>query len=423
MKIYDIAYKDLKRTFKNIFSLVMMFAAPLLIAGLLYFAFGGLNKAGSGYNMPVTTVVVVNLDQPGSQTSEFAAGKMLVKFLQDPSLKDILAVSLSSDKAQAQAAVDGEKAGVAIIIPADFTEAAITPNQSAEVSLYQDPTLTIGPSIVKDLISHFMDAFSGSKIAAQTAASSLGSHGVQAGENLPAQAAQAYATWQQSSGHDENSAVPHLAVVSPSGESQASAQKAVPIELIMAGMIIFFVFFVGANGAESIIREDEEGTLARMFTTPTSQVTILAGKLLGILISLGIQTALLLAVSSLLFGIHWGRPATVILLSFSLIVAAAGFGIMLMSFIKNSRQTGPVMGGVLTLMGMLGGMFTVAIPNLPSSVDKVTLVTPHGWAMQGWKLAIAGSNPIQAIVPVIVLLVMGTAFFAMGVALFRRRFA
>ncbi len=423
MKIYDIAFKDLKRIFTNVFSLVMMFAAPLLIAGLLYFAFGGLTKGGSGYTMPVTKVVIANLDRPDAQSSGFVAGEMLVNFLQDPSLKDILSVSLTQDEIQARAAVDGRKVGVGIIIPANFTAAAITPNQSAAVSLYQDPTLSIGPSIVKDLVSHFMDAFSGSKIAAQTAADRLSSHGVQAGENFPAQAAQTYATWQQTNGHDDDSAVPHLAVVSPSGESQASVQKAVPIELIMIAMIIFFVFFMAAHGAESIIREDEEGTLARMFTTPTSRVTILAGKLLGIAISLGIQIVLLLAVSSLLFGIHWGRPATVILVSFSLIVAAGGFGLLLMSMIKNSRQTGPVMGGVLTLLGMLGGMFTVAIPNLPSSVDKVTLVTPHGWAMQAWKLALGGSSPIQASIPSLVLLVMGFAFFAGGAALFRKRFA
>jgi ABC-2 type transport system permease protein len=423
MKMIDIASKDLKRTFLSAFSLVMMFAAPLLITGLLYFAFGGLTKGGSGYSLPVTKVVIANLDRPGTSSSRFAAGEMLVNFLQDPSLKDILVVSLASDEAQARAAVDGGKAGVGIIIPASFTAAAITPHQSAAVSLYQDPTLTIGPSIVKDLVSHFMDAFSGSKIASQSADRDLSSHGIQASESFTAQVAQTYAAWQQTSGHAENSAMPHLAVVSPGGESLVSTQKAVPIELITAGMIIFFVFFIGAHGAESIIREDEEGTLARMFTTSTSQVTILAGKLLGIVVSLCIQIVLLLAVSCLLFGIHWGRPATIILVSFSLIVAAGGFGILLMSFIKNSRQTGPVMGGVLTLLGMLGGMFTVALPNLPSSVNKVSLVTPHGWAMQGWKLALAGSSPIQVIVPSLVLLVMGLAFFAVGAALFHKRFA
>src|SRR5512146_237289 len=101
MKIFDIALKDLKHIFKSIFSLVMMFGAPLLITGLLYFAFGGLASGSSTYSMPVTKVVVVNLDQPGSQNAGFAAGEMLIQFLQDPSLSDVISVSLGEDEAAA----------------------------------------------------------------------------------------------------------------------------------------------------------------------------------------------------------------------------------------------------------------------------------------------------------------------------------
>jgi len=423
MKILDITFKDLKRSFTSVFSLAMMFGAPLLITGLLYFAFGGLTGGGSKADIPVTKVLVVNLDQPGSASTGFAAGQMLVQFLQDKSLADVIAVSLASDEATARAAVDGQTAGVAIIIPPDFTVGATAPDRAAAVTIYQDPTLTIGPGIVKDVVNHFMDAFSGAKIAGQTAAAQLGAHGVAPDPGLAVQAARQYAAWVQTSGHDNTSAVPSLSIVSPTGKAQASSQPAVPIGPIMAGMIVFFVFFIGANGAESIIREDEEGTLARLITTPTSRAAILGGKFLGVVVSLCLQVVLLLAASALLFRIQWGEPATVLLVSFGLVVAAAGFGVMLMSFIKNSRQTGPVMGGVLTLAGMLGGLFTAGIPNLPAAADTVTLVTPHGWALQGWKLALSGAGPVQVLLPVLVLLVMGFLFLTIGTGLFRRRFA
>ena len=192
---------------------------------------------------------------------------------------------------------------------------------------------------------------------------------------------------------------------------------------IMAGMLVFFVFFMGANGAESIIREDEQGTLARLFTTPTSLAAILGGKFAGVVVSLCIQVVLLLLASSLLFGIQWGQPATVILVSFGLVVASAGFGVMLMSFIKNSRQTGPVLGGVMTLTGMLGGLLTTSLSSLPGGFEKVTLFTPQGWALQGWKLALSGAGPGQVLVPVLVMLGLGLAFLAVGIVLFRKRFA
>jgi ABC-type multidrug transport system permease subunit len=313
---------------------------------------------------------------------------------------------------------------VAVIIPPDFSAAALSPDRSAEVIIYQDPTLTIGPGIVKDVVSHFMDGFSGAKIAGQVAAGSLSAHGGQADLTLAYEAAQLYTAWLKSSGHDaDDGSIPRLSIVSPAGETQSNDQGAALIGPIMAGMIVFFVFFIGANGAESIIREDEEGTLARMFTTPTSQAAILGGKFLGVVVSLSIQVALLLLASAVLFDIQWGQPATVALVSLGLIVASAGFGVMLMSFIKNSRQTGPVMGGVMTLTGMLGGLFTTGIPNLPAAFEKVTLTMPHGWALQGWKLALSGAGPAQALTPVLVMLGMGLLFLAIGVALFRKRFA
>ena len=49
-----------------------------------------------------------------------------------------------------------------------------------------------------------------------------------------------------------------------------------------------------------------------------------------------------------------------------LVVAAAGFGIFVMSFVKSTRQAGPVIGGVLTLTGMVGGLFTTGVTGLPS---------------------------------------------------------
>jgi ABC-2 type transport system permease protein len=191
---------------------------------------------------------------------------------------------------------------------------------------------------------------------------------------------------------------------------------------IMAGMLIFFVFFMGGNGAQSIIREHEEGTLARLFTTPASALTILAGKFIGVFVTLVIQTLVLLGVSGLIFHISWGQPLSVVFSALGLIVAATGFGVMLMSFIKNTRQTGPVLGGVLTITGMLGGLMSNGLPDVPEIMDTLSLTMPQGWAMHAWKLSLAGSSAGALLLPFLVLLILGVCFFAVGLTLFRRRF-
>ncbi len=77
----------------------------------------------------------------------------------------------------------------------------------------------------------------------------------------------------------------------------------------------------------------------------------------------------------------------------------------------------------MTLTGMLGGLMTTGLPNLPAGFQKVTLLTPQGWALQGWKLALSGVGPGQVIVPVLITLGSGLVFLAVGIVLFRKRFA
>jgi ABC-2 type transport system permease protein len=136
-----------------------------------------------------------------------------------------------------------------------------------------------------------------------------------------------------------------------------------------------------------------------------------------------IQIVVLLLVSALLFGLRWGKPLPVAMLSAGLIAAAAGFGVLLMSFVRTTQQAGPVMGGVLTIGGMLGGLFTSGIPNLPPEFERITLITPQGWALRGWKMAMSGGGIGDVLVPALVTFGAGILFFAVGVVVLRRRFA
>jgi len=419
MKIFDVALKDLLRSFRSPFALVMMFAAPLLITGLLYFAFGGLQGDDGGFDLARTKVQVVNLDEV-TESAGFSAGARLVKFLQDEAMAEVVAVTVVSDEAEARAAVDAHEAGVAVIIPSNFSNALAAPGERAAVTLYQDPTLTIGPGIVKELVAHFLDGFSGAQIAGSLTAEQLGAQGMRVDGATVEKATVQYAAWLNSGTHHEAESI---SVQPPPGRTEATDSGASVLAPTMAGMMIFFVFFIGAYGAESIIREDEEGTLERLFTTPTAQSSILAGKFVAVVLALVVQIAVLLVSSSLLFDIRWGQPTTVLLAALGLILAAAGFGLLLMSFIKSTRQTGPVMGGVLPVMGMLGGLFTTGIPALPAAFEVITLVTPQGWSLRSWNLALAGAGPGEVLLPTLVLAGMGGIFFTAGVWLFRRRFS
>ncbi len=422
MKVLDIALKDMLRSLRSGFALGMMFVAPLLITGIIYAAFGGLGGDG-GFDLPVTRVQVVNLDQPGPQLS-FSFGQMLVGFLQDERLANLLQVTEATDEADAREAVDSQDAGVAIIIPPNFSTAALAPDGRASITLYQDPTLTLGPSIVKGIVSQFVDGFAGTKIASGVVADQLGQRGVTIDASLMQDIAMQYGAWAESLGQSwDKEAPPVLDIQPPPTEAGPASQGAGMMGPIMAGMVIFFAFFTGASTAETIILEDEGGTLARLFTTPTSRAAILGGKFAASFMTLIVQVVVLMLASAIIFRIHWGEPLSTALVALGLVVAAAGLGVFIMSFLKSTRQAGPVMGTVLTLSGMVGGLFTTGFQNLPATYETINLLTPHGWVLRGWKLVLAGGGVSDVLLPALVTVGMGIVFFAIGALVFRRRFA
>jgi ABC-2 type transport system permease protein len=192
---------------------------------------------------------------------------------------------------------------------------------------------------------------------------------------------------------------------------------------INVGMMIFFMFYGAATTALSILREDEERTLWRLFTTPPPRETVLAGKFLSVFVVTLAQTLVLILASRLLFAARWGMQWGAVLLVLTGCMAAAGVGLFLMSLLRSTRQAGIVLGGVLTVLGMAGGIFTAGFQNLPKAFDTVRLFTPHGWAMRGWEALIRGDGIGATLMPAAACAAFGIVFFAIGARIFRRRYA
>ena len=311
---------------------------------------------------------------------------------------------------------------MAVIIPVDLSSAAFEADREAAIVLYQDPTLTIGPAIVKGLVNDYLDGFSGSKIAAGVVLQQLSERGVVADNAIVQNAALQYATWVQNLSESRQAGDhPGMRVEAPPGKVAATNPMATLAAKILAGQLIFFAFYTAAGAAQSIITEEEQLTLGRLFTTPTPRTTILSGKFIGVFLLVLGQVLVLTAVSAALFGIHWGKPPAVLMAILGLAAVTTGLGLFLMSFVKNSRQGGVVFGGVLTILGMAGGLFTTGIESMPKAFQTIALLTPHGWALRAWKLALAGADANAMSLPVAMLLIMGAILFAGGALMFRRR--
>jgi linearmycin/streptolysin S transport system permease protein len=426
MKIITIAINDLVHSFRSAFAIGMMVVAPLLLTGLIYFAFGGMS--GGDVSLTPIRVGVVNADTlPANAPLTAPIGDNIRSMFFDDSVASWITAGDYPDEASARAAVDRQEIGVAVVIPANFTGQYLAGAADTPVLLVSDPTLMVGPSVVQDMVTMMMDGVAGGGIAIQTLTQR------QQANNRPSDPAQIpgwierytnwYADFQRALFHQPAQAA--LVLAAPAA---GNAETADPIQqmmgLTMAGQMIFFAFFTGAYSMMSILREDEEGTLARLFTTPVNRTIILAGKVLAVFMTVILQGLVLLVAGHYAFGIEWGQPASVALALTGQVVAGAGLGVLLISFVKSTRQGGPVLGGGLTVLGMLGGLFTANIPGgMPAAFNALANFVPQGLVLKGWRMALAGQSAGDMLAVFAIVTAIGAAMFTLGAAMFRKRYA
>jgi ABC-2 type transport system permease protein len=435
MKILDIALKDLTRSFRSAFAVIFMFGVPLLVTGMFYFMFGNVAENG-GFDLPRTRVIIANMDEggpkfqvnpkniPGGRQAD-TMGDLIVSILKSEDIADLIEVTFAPDPESARLSVDSQQSQVAIIIPSDFSEQfADVREGKAVIEFYQDPTLTVGPAIMRSILNRFLDSMGGVNIAVN----------VFMDESNPSDYAltgkfvQGYLD--TSLALREDLAAELLDVRAPSGVKESEAQESQNTLLgiitpIMGGMMVFYAFFTGTSTAQSILKEEEERTLPRLFTTPTPQVTILTGKLLSVFMTVCVQVVVLLIAARLIFGIRWGELPPVSLTALGIIFSASSFGIFVNSFLKDTKQAGVLFGGVLTVTGMVGmiSIFSMNSPDGARLGNTISLLVPQGWAIRGLMQSLNGEQVGAVLVTALVMLIWSAAFFIVGVLRFNRRYA
>ena len=413
-RILAIAWKDLRSTMRNVPALAMMLLAPLALAALLGFAFGG----GQSFSISATKVAVANADTGDGAVEN--AGAVVVGVLKSPGLKDIITVTDEVSAAAARASVDDGKTAATVVIPAGFSSAIFGAGATASktaIEVYENPTQQIGGAITESIVGQALLGFNGARAAASAAAglATANGDGVRAGEL----AQKAAAKYFQDGGAAAGVSVAQRAPQLPGGEST----KDVGVTgTILAGMMIFFMFFGANNVARTILDEDRAGTLPRLFTTPTPRQTILSGKFSSVFVTVIGQAVILLVAGRFIFSIDWGSLDAVAALTLVAAAVASGLALLVISLVRTPAQAGAIGAGVYLVLALLGGNFTgtAAAGGTYASVQKLT---PNGWLLQGWDTVMRGGGLTDIVLNLIVPLVFAVVFFAVAVLRFRRRYA
>jgi ABC-type Na+ efflux pump permease subunit len=314
MRLIDITIKDLIQSSRNRTIFFFMFVVPIGISLLFMLMFGGAGD-DEGFQLPTVKVIIVNLDEgrlpdqtapspltgsdePGSSPGIGESGSMgevLVGILQSEELAGLMEATESGSVESARSRVDGQDAGVAVIIPPNFTDSIVQAGVTSDVELYRDPTLTFSPLIVEAIVGQILDSFDAAKIGMDVTMGQLAVTGVALDAMLVQEIVEEFtAAFSEGDGPGGGETV-LVAVQPPPGAEEESDLLGEIVGTIMGGMMVFFAFYTGAAALETILTEEERGTLARLFTTPTSHRAVLGGKGLAGIITLVIQITILLS--------------------------------------------------------------------------------------------------------------------------------
>jgi ABC-2 type transport system permease protein len=382
-----VAGKDLRQRLRDRSALVIAFVAPFLLASIIGLAFGGDPAFRATY-------AVADADR-GPLAAGFVDG-----VLAGPGLRELVTVR-RVDAAQARALVDRGEADAAFLLPAGFS-ASVQQGGSATITVLESGDNPIAGQVARALADAHAAELTATQLAVRTALDASGRPPTQAEAARLGQLA----------------AAGQLPVRLTEG--RVGTRELDAVNYFGPSMAIFFLFFTVGFGARSLLSERRQGTLRRLLASAAPPGAVLAGKALA---SFVLGTASVLAMwlaTSLVFGADWGEPLAVLALTISSVLAAIGITALVVTLARTEEQAEGYSSLVVFTLALLGGNF-VYLAQLPEALQRVSLLTPNGWALRGYVDLVADGGGLATVaLPVAVTAAAGLVTGAVALVRARR---
>jgi len=407
--ILILTLKDLRRRLADPAGLLLNLAIPLVMAGVMYLAFGGHDKDKDA--APVLRILVLDLDQgpvaraiTGSSSNPEAARRLDMKVVQD--------------REEGLRRLREEEFAALLVLPQGFSKALLEGRQ-VELELLKNPAQSVMPIVaqqITEVLSLYLSI--GSRV--------VGGDGERIrllfeGEGW-ADAAGIAALVTSLSDRVINLRrllLPPLIEV----EKTSAGKEAGGFNLIawlFPGMVMMGLLFTSVSQMGDLLRESQNGTLRRQLTAPLGAGQVVMAKVLSVALLGAIAFCLLVAAGRFGFGVHWGDPAPLAAAGALVVLAATGFAALLFSLVRTERQ-GDALGGILTmLMSLLGGTF-FPIEALPGWLQDLSKLTLSRWGHGALRILANGEGWRAVSGHLAVLAGIALVSTTLGVAFLRRR--
>jgi ABC-type transport system involved in multi-copper enzyme maturation permease subunit len=171
-------------------------------------------------------------------------------------------------------------------------------------------------------------------------------------------------------------------------------------QILVPSYTVMFAFSLVLTVGWLFVSERRQGTLKRLRAAPLSRWQILLGKLLPCLALSVFQGLFLLAAGKLIFDMHWGpkdwslgrQLAWLLPLVASTSFAAMGIALLVAAWARTEVQV--AIAGTLLVLG-LALISGCLVPRdlMPDSVQQLTLITPHAWALDAYAQLFLNPEP------------------------------
>lgn len=346
-----IAAKDLRQRARDRSLFILAFVAPLALAFVFSIVFGGLDD---GERIQFSFGLV---DDDGGDLAVAFTG--VLDSLVDEGLVELSRYDTADE---AREAVADRDVSAAFLLPEGFS-ATFATSTPAEVTVIGNVEASIGTSVARSIARNFATRSSTAALAGVTAAS-VGAVGF---DEIGAVA-------------DRVGAAPPLATLAPLGTESGGLDLTTTM---VAGLSVFFVFFVAGTAVTGVLHERNEGTLPRLLVAPAPRWSILAGKALSAVVVGVAALAALMVASTFVMGADWGDPFGALALCIAAVLAATGIMSLVGGFARNAEQAGNLQSVVAVSMAMLGGSFGIVAPATDSLWGRLALLTPNRWFLDG----------------------------------------
>ncbi len=189
-------------------------------------------------------------------------------------------------------------------------------------------------------------------------------------------------------------------------------------ELYIPILMITVLIFIGLFGLPiPLLRDRETGWLKRISTTPISPAKLLAAQVVINLILAAVGFTILVAGSTLIFGVKVAFDIPGFILSLVLATLAMfSLGLLITSVAPSQSAGNGITMGLLYPLLFFAGVY-VPIQVLPSGLQTAALFTPVGAAVNALDSSMTGSFP--SFVPLVVMAAYAAFFGFVAIRYFR----